>query len=359
MAQRKQMTWTELRVGVFVLVGLFLIAITIFYVTGGGTGFLSPKYTLKTYLPEVEGLVSGAPVRLDGVEIGNVDQIRLNPHSTNRMNNIELVMRINKRFQDQIRTDSTATLITEGLLGNRYVSITRGQTGQVVQNEGVVPGTEEAAIKEIVERGAEVAQNLSALSQQLGEIVGKVQKGQGTIGKLLTDESLYNNLNSAVTRVNSVVASVQAGEGTVGKLLTSDELYNKANATIGHAETLLADVREQKGTLGKLIYDPSVYTDAKQFLEHGNTVVSDIEAGKGTLGKLATDEALYANLRDASANVKTAAEKLNSNEGTMGKFFSDPQFYDNVSGLAGDMRLLIGDFRKDPKKFLHVKFSIF
>ncbi len=359
MAQRKQLTWTELRVGVFVLVGLFLIAVTIFYVTGGGVGILSPKYTLKTYLPEVEGLVSGAPVRLDGVEIGNVEQIRLNPHPTNRTNNIELVMRINKRYQDQIRADSTASLITEGLLGNRYVSITRGLTGQVIPNDGVVPGTEEAAIKEIVQRGAEVAQNLSTLSRQLGEIVGKVQEGQGTIGKLLTDESLYNNLNSAVTRVNSVVASVQAGEGTVGKLLTSDELYNKANATVGHAEAMLADVREQKGTLGKLIYDPAVYTDAKQFLEHGNTLVSNIEAGKGTLGKLATDEALYANLRDASANVKSAAEKLNSQEGTIGKFFTDPQFYDNVSGVAGDMRLLIGDFRKNPKKFLHVKFTIF
>jgi len=359
MAQRKQMTWTELRVGVFVLVGLFLIAITIFVVTGGGIGILSPKYTLKTYLPEVEGLTPGAPVRLDGLEVGSVDKILLNPRPANRMSNIELIMRINSKYQDQIRTDSKASLITEGLLGNRYVSISRGLTGQMIQNDGVVPGAEEAAIKAIVERGAEVAQNLSTLSEQLGEIVGKVQKGQGTIGKLLTDDTLYNNLNSAVTRVNSVVASAQAGEGTVGKLLTSDELYNKANATIGHAETLLADVREQKGTLGKLIYDPAVYTDAKQFLERGNTVVSDIQAGKGTLGKLATDEALYANLRDASANVKSAAAKLNSNEGTVGKFFADPEFYDNVSGLAGDMRLLIGDFRKNPKKFLHVKFTIF
>jgi phospholipid/cholesterol/gamma-HCH transport system substrate-binding protein len=359
MAQRKQMTWAELRVGVFVLVGLFLIVITIFYVTGGGVGILSPKYTLKTYLPEVESLAPGAPVRLDGVDIGNVDQIRLNPRPTTRMDNIELVMRINKKYQDQIRTDSRASLVTEGLLGNRYVSISRGLTGQVIQNDGVVPGTEEAAIKAIVERGAEVAENLTVLSQQLGDIVGKVQKGQGTIGKLLTDESLYNNLNSAATRINSVVASVQGGQGTIGKLLTSDELYNKVNATVGHAEAIFADVRDQKGTMGKLIYDPAVYNDAKQFLDHGNTLISDIQAGKGTLGKLATDEALYANMRDASANVKSAAEKLNSNEGTVGKFFTDPRFYDNVSGLAGDMRLLIGDFRKNPKKFLHVKFAIF
>jgi len=77
MAQRKQLTWTELRVGLFVLIGLFIIALGVFYVTGAG--FLGPKYRLITFLPEVEGLQVGAPVRLDGVDVGNVDSIQLTP----------------------------------------------------------------------------------------------------------------------------------------------------------------------------------------------------------------------------------------------------------------------------------------
>src|SRR5512134_179144 len=121
---RKQLTWTELRVGLFVLVGMLVLAIGIIYVTGTGT--LAAKYGLKTYLPEVEGLNVGAPVRLDGVEIGNVEEIRLNPQPGDRSQNIEVKMRIIKKYQDNIRQDSTASLITEGLLGNRYVSIQRG-----------------------------------------------------------------------------------------------------------------------------------------------------------------------------------------------------------------------------------------
>jgi phospholipid/cholesterol/gamma-HCH transport system substrate-binding protein len=359
MAQRKQLTWIELRVGLFALAALFLIALAIFYVTGGGSGIFSPKYTIKTNLPEVEGLQAGAPVRLDGVEIGSVDQIRLNPHPPDRGHNIELVMRVSRKFHEDIRTDSTARLITEGLLGNRYVSIERGITGQPVENDGTVPGIEEVAIKEIVERGADVVQNLSALSSQIGDIVGRVQRGEGTAGKILTDPSLYNHLNATVVRAEELVASVQKGEGTVGKLFASDELYEKVDATADHAQTILADIRDQKGTLGKLIYDPEVYQNAKQFLDRGNAVLSDVQSGKGTLGKFATDEALYSNLRDASANVKTATEKLNNGQGTMGKFFSDPEFYDNVSGLSGDLRLLVGEFRKNPKKFLHVKFAVF
>ena len=357
MAQRKQLSWTELRVGLFVLAGLFLLAIGIFYVTGAG--FVGPKYRLRTYLPEVEGLQQGAPVRLDGVEIGNVDSIRIAPNPPDRKHSIELVLRIDKKFQNEIRSDSTASLITEGLLGNRYVTISRGLTGNPVPPGGVVPGFEEAAIKQIVERGADLVQNLGALSTQVQEMVVKVQSGEGTLGKLLNDPTLYNRLSGTAGRLDSLVASVQQGQGTIGKLVTSDELYNRADTMVGHAEAMLAAVREQKGTVGKLIYDPTVYQDAKEFLEKGNATLTDVRAGKGTLGRLAIDETLYNNMRDASANVRDATAKLNSTEGTMGKFFSDPQFYDNVTALSGDLRLLVSEFRQDPKKFLHVKLGVF
>src|SRR3989442_5209114 len=129
MPQRKQLTWTELRVGLFVLVGMFILAIAIFYVTSG-TGIWVPKYRLRTYLPEVEGLTIGAPVRLNGVEIRNGDSIRVSPRAPRQppdpRRNIALLLRIASRYQRELRTDSTARLITAALLGDRYVSIQRG-----------------------------------------------------------------------------------------------------------------------------------------------------------------------------------------------------------------------------------------
>jgi phospholipid/cholesterol/gamma-HCH transport system substrate-binding protein len=357
MAQRQQLTWAELRVGLFVLAGLFVIAVGIFYVTGGG--FLGPKYRLITYLPEVDGVTSGAPVRLDGVDIGNVQTVILTPHPSDRMHSITLVMRIDKKFQDQIRTDSTASLITEGLLGNRYVTITRGLTGQVIPPGGVVPGTEEAAMKQIVQRGAELMENLGALSDDLRGIVSQTQRGNGTLGKLMNDPSLYNHLNETAAHLDEIASNIQQGQGTLGKIVSSPDLYNRVDATIGHAENVLGAVQNQQGTLGKLVYDPSVYESARGFLDKGNSLMSGVEEGKGTLGKLATDDTLYTNLRDASANVRDVSAKLNSNEGTAGKFLNDPALYDNVTGLTGDMRLLISDFRQNPKKFLHVKLAIF
>lgn len=357
MAQRKQLTWAELRVGLFVLAGLALIAVGIFYVTGAR--FLGPKYRLYTYLPEVEGLGTGAPVQLDGVEIGNVQRIGLTPHATDRMHNITLVLRIDKNFQDQIRTDSDARLVTQGLLGDRYVTIKRGLTGAPIKPEGTIPGAEEAAMKQVVERGADLMQNLGVLTDDIRDVITQVQKGKGTIGKLLNDPALYNHLNDASAKLDAMTSSIQEGQGTVGKLVASDELYKKVDAAAGSAENVLAAVRDQKGTMGKLIYDPNVYENVKGFAEKGNALMADVREGKGTLGKLATDDALYANMRDMSASVRDATAKLNSNQGTMGKFFTDPAFYDNMTGLSGDLRLLISDFRQNPKKFLHIKIGLF
>jgi phospholipid/cholesterol/gamma-HCH transport system substrate-binding protein len=361
MAQRKQLTWIDLRVGTFVVIGILLIAGGIFYVTGG-TSFTS-RYRLLTRLPEVDGLALGAPVTLDGVEIGNVDAIRLTPPSPGQAvdpnESVQVEMRLNRNYQEYIRSDSTATLLTQGFLGDRVVSVQRGYTGRVLENGEQVPGVEEKAMKEIVERGADLMQNLNSLSVEIGDIVDTVHRGRGTLGKLLTDDTAYNRINDALGHVDQMTVSIQSGQGTLGKLVASDTLYNKVDSAAGHLDDVVAAVQDQKGSLGKLIYDPTFHDDATQLLANSNNLLEGVRAGRGTLGKLATDDSLFTLYRQIGTNLQDATAKLNENGSTAGKFFSDPQFYDNLTGLMGDMRLLVGDFRKDPKKFLHVQVSLF
>jgi phospholipid/cholesterol/gamma-HCH transport system substrate-binding protein len=357
MAQRKQLTWTDLRVGIFVLAGLFILMVTTFYVTG--VGFLGPKYRLYVHLPEVEELKTGAPVALDGIEIGNVQSLSLNRSAKDRMHSVTLSLRIDKRYQNEIRTDSTASLATQGLLGDRYVTITRGITGSVIPANGEIRSAEPKAIQQVVEGSADLMDHLNELAGDIEQVVNQIQNGHGTLGKLVNDPSLYNNLNETLSKLNAMVTSIQQGQGTAGKLISSDELYQKVDATIENVQDVTAAVRQQKGSLGKLIYDPSAYDEIKGVAEKSDSLLGDVRAGKGTLGKLATDDTLYTNLRDASANVREATAKLNSNQGTMGKFFNDPELYDNLTGLTGDMRLLINDFRQNPKKFLHIKVGVF
>jgi phospholipid/cholesterol/gamma-HCH transport system substrate-binding protein len=361
MAQRKQLTWSELRVGIFVLLGLILIAVAVFYVTG--TGVFASKYQLITYLPEVDGLSLGAPVTLNGVQVGNVTAIRMNrtqgakPVSESR--SVEVVMQVNRQYQDYVRTDSTASLITEGFLGNREVTIKRGYTGRVLKNGEEVNGVEEKAMQQIVSNGVDLMENLNALSMQISDIVGDIKNGRGTLGKLLVDETAYNRLNDTLGRVDQITTAVQQGQGTLGQLVRSDELYSRMDSAAGHLDNVLDAVQQQRGSLGKFIYDPTIHDEAKSLLGNSDAVFAGIRSGRGTLGKLATDDSLFTAWRQTGHNLAEVTAKLNSTHGSAGEFFSDPHFYDNLTGLTGDLRLLIGEFRTNPKKFLHVKFSIF
>ena len=361
MPQRGQVSWSELRVGLFVMVGLGVLGVGIFYVTGAGV--FGPKYRLKTYLPEVSGLATGAPVRLDGVEIGNVDKIQIVPREhgkpPDRLHNVEVEMRIDKKYENDILTDSTATLVTEGLLGNRYVNIERGYTGVALKDGQSVPGGQEKALQAVMEESSDVLANLKVVSAQVQGILTDVRAGKGTIGKLLTDDQAYNRLNGVLGKADQIVSSVQAGKGTVGKLLMTDELYGKVNTGVDNVNTILSDVRTQKGTIGKLLYDPTLYDQAKEALANGNGIMGDIRSGKGTLGKLATDEVLYNKLRETSTNLATATSKLNQNNNSAGKLFSDPALYDNLTSASADLRQFLVEFRKNPKKYLTIKLSFF
>jgi len=361
MARGKQLTWSELRVGLFVLVALLILAVAIFYVTGGPV--FGAKYRIKTYLPEVSGLVTGAAVRLDGVEIGNVERISIVPREhgkpPDKMHNIEVGMRLDRRFQNDILTDSVAMLVTEGLLGNRYVNIQRGYTGVPLKDGQIVPGAEEKAIKEVVERSADVMTNLTALSQDVQDLINGVRQGRGTLGKLLTDEQAYKHLSSILAKGDEIATTVQSGQGTVGKLVMTDEMGSKMDKSLDQFNTILADLRAQKGTLGKLLYDPTLYDQAKEAISNSNVIIGDARAGKGTLGKLITDETLYDKLRDSSSNISEVTAKLNRSDNTAGKLFNDPQLYNNLSAMSADLRTFITEFRKNPKKYLTVKLSLF
>src|SRR5260370_10765374 len=194
-------------------------------------------------------------------------------------------------------------------------------------------------MKEVVERGADLMQNLSALSSQVGQMVSGLQRGQGSLGKLLTDETAYNRINSILGRFDQLTASVQQGQGTIGKLVASDELYTKFDSVAGRLDNVMTAIQEQKGSLGKFIFNPSVHESAQQFLNNGNALLSDVRAGQGTLDKLATDDTLFATWRQTGQNLKDATANLTSRDSTAGQVFFHSPVYDHTRCVAGEPAL--------------------
>jgi phospholipid/cholesterol/gamma-HCH transport system substrate-binding protein len=358
MAQKK-LAWSEVRVGAFVVMAVLVIAVAIFYVTSS-SGAFSTKYRLVTYMPDVDGLTIGAPVDLDGIQVGSVDSIRVNPHPDHdRAKNIEVLLRLRKQFQKDIRSDSTASLVTSGVLGDRYVNITRGFQGSPLEANQDIPATSGSDIRDIEQRGADLTANLDNLVKQVQTIVGDVQHGKGTLGKLVTDPTIANHLEHTSDVLDSLLTNVQAGQGTLGQLVTSDTLYTKMDSALGRADDVFAAVQQQKGTVGKLIYDPALHNQASELLGNGNGLLADARAGKGTLGKLIVDDSLFHHYNEVGANLSQITSKLTGTQSTFGKIINDPKLYDNLTDLTANLNDLVKAFRTDPKKYLHVKFSIF
>jgi phospholipid/cholesterol/gamma-HCH transport system substrate-binding protein len=358
MPQRQQVTWAQLRVGMMVLISLAVLAVGIFFISGQ-VGFLSRRYELKTFFSSAGGVREGSEVRLAGIPVGNVSHIRISPF-TDPARAVEIDMRISRHYQDQIRGDSTASLETAGLLGEAYVDISRGGPGKnILRNGETVQGHEEPDITAIVHNANDVVSNLRVLSDTLNKITTQIESGEGSVGKLIYDQTFYNRLNSSASSVENLIGRVENGQGTVGKLLTDESLYQRSVATLNHVDQVLDDIQHGKGSMAKFINDPSVYNDVHQMVSRGNTLIDNINKGQGTLGKLATDDQLYNRLNTSIAHIDTITARIDQGQGTLGKLSTDPSLFNSLNSSAKSLEEFLTEFRRNPKKYLTLHMHIF
>src|SRR5215471_10911383 len=202
--QRRSIAWTELRVGILVIASFVLLALAIFYISGGA-GFFQPQYTIIGYFPSANGLRPGAEVWLEGVWVGNVQQVAISK-SSDPNKSIEVEMKIYKTYQNIIRTDSKMGIETQGLLGNNIVEISRGSAaGQVIPDGGSLQGEQAGDIKKIITGTNDFIANLDVLSDEVKRMADRIDRGEGTVGKLVSDPQIFDNLNKMTAEANLLV----------------------------------------------------------------------------------------------------------------------------------------------------------
>jgi phospholipid/cholesterol/gamma-HCH transport system substrate-binding protein len=358
MPERQRVTWAQLRVGTLVIVSLTILAIGIFFISGQ-VGFFTHRYTLKAYLSTAGGVREGAEVRLAGIAVGNVARIRISPYPEPQRA-VELDMRISRNYQNQIRADSVATMETVGLLGEGYIDISRGSSGQaVIPDGGEVRTSEEPDIKMVVRNANDVISNLRVLSAKLNDITGEIQTGKGSIGQLIYTPTFANRLNATLDGVERLVNRVEGGQGTIGKLVSDETLYQRTLATVDRLNQVIDDMEHGKGSIAKFISDPSVYDNVNRLVTHADTLVTNVNNGQGTLGKLATDPQLYNRMNDSMDRVDALTTRMEHGEGTLGKLSTDPTLYNNLSESSKTLKDFLSEFKKNPKKYLTLRLRIF
>jgi phospholipid/cholesterol/gamma-HCH transport system substrate-binding protein len=344
-------------VGLTVLFASITLAVLIFLMSGT-TGLFTPKIRLKSYFDDAQGIRNGAPVRLQGVDVGNVTAVRVVPNRQGTP--VEVVMKVTTKYSFNIRKDSVTSMATAGVLGETYINIDSAHAKGPEAGDGDTLATRETTeLQDVVRASQGTLQNLDALLKRTDRILAFVESGQGSIGKLIYDPNLYNQFAQTVTEFKELVDQVRNGQGSLGKLLVTDEAYDKVIAAVDNVNVMIDELQQGKGTAGKFLKDPALYDNANQTIANVKKLTDDINAGKGAIGKLAKDDVLAQKLDNTITKLSMLTDELQAGQGTMGKLFKDPALYNNSDQMLVETRELIKSVRENPKKYLTFKVRVF
>jgi phospholipid/cholesterol/gamma-HCH transport system substrate-binding protein len=357
MASQKKLHWAQLRTGILATAAMVIAGVLIFLLTGQSSIF-GGDFHLRTYMEDSAGMVANDPVRVNGILTGYIGTIRLSG-SRDPKRTVEIDMVIKQRYLEQIPEDSKSAISAANLLGSKYINITKGTHPKHVEPGGEIQSLQLQDIPQIMAQSSSLLAQFQTLIGRADGLLAVVESGQGNIGKLIKDDTLYDRLNSTAGEVDQLVKDVKNSNGTISHLLYDDTLYNDIRKPIQRLDDMLAQVQQGKGTLGKALNDPQAYDEARATIGEAKKMLDNLNAGKGSAGKFLNDDEIYKQLTLISQKVNTAIDKVNSGQGTIGQLVVNPQLYDSMTGATRELNSLLKDVRGNPKKFLSIKLAIF
>jgi len=310
-------TWDQLKVGALILVALVILGVAILKLGNAGNLF-GKRYRLVAYVASASGLRIGGPVTVAGQLAGSIKDISFLPVDADTTRNLKLIVEVNSALREQVRQDSRAKIKTMGLLGDKVFDITVGTPKYRALHEGdtlvIAPSIDYEAV---------------------------VQQASGAISEVVR-----------LTRdLSKVTSSINRGEGTLGQLVTNRQLYDQLNATLSRTSALMARLENPRGTIGRLLDDPSLYNSLNRAVASADTVISQINSGSGSVGKLLRDDTLYIHLNSVVARADSLVSAMSSGNGTIKKLFTDQQLYDQLVKTVTELNNVLVEVRRDPRRY--------
>ncbi|HYA26899.1 MAG TPA: MlaD family protein [Thermodesulfovibrionales bacterium] len=303
---RKQLMWSKLKVGVVITLALITLFFTVFF-AGGIENIVSPKVELKAKIQDVKGLRKGAPVWLSGIEIGAVRDISLHPRY-----GAVITLSLKKSAAQYIREDSHASVLTMGLLGDKYVEVSAGtQEAGPIKPGDMIAGASQLEIKDVMETGIASIQKMTDFIDKMDHLVTRIEKGEGTMSRLLSDPSLYDNLRDSAKTLSLTMKEMREARGSVRLLVEDPTLYQNLLSASSSLEGFSKKMNESSGTLKKMIEDPALYdklltasASVEQFSGKLNALADEIDKGEGVAGSILKDKELARELKETVTEIK-------------------------------------------------------
>nr|WP_158945970.1 MlaD family protein [Granulicella sp. S190] len=361
MPSQQEVRWSQLKVGVIVLISTVVLVTLLFLMTSSsGLGIFSHKLTVLTYFENSAGLKTGAAVNLEGVTIGTVKSVTIDNSPEHKLTPVKVVMKMNDKFTTNLKKDSKASLSTVGVLGDTVVDInSQFAVGPPLQDGDVLKTLETPSLTDVVKASQGTIESLNVILAKMNIIVDNIQSGKGSIGQLINNPDLYNKANNTVDELLKLEKNLNAGRGSIGKLMTDDTLYNRLDATAAKLESIANTVDSGQGTAGKLLKDDSLYKNLNSTLAHANSLLADADAGKGGIGLMLKDPKFRQDLSNTLTQVNSLVSGVNDGRGTLGKLATDDAAYTNLNKLLTASTDLVTTIRSDPKKYLTIHLKIF
>ncbi|GAC1365953.1 MAG: MlaD family protein [Acidobacteriaceae bacterium] len=361
MPSQQEVRWSQLKIGLIVVVSVILLTTLLFLMTSSsGLGFLSHKMTLTTYFENSAGLKTGAAVNLEGVTVGTVKSVVVTNAADRKLTPVQVVMKVDSKYQQGIHKDSTAALTTVGVLGDTIVDInSQVATGPPIQDGDELKTLETPTIQDVVKASQGTIESLNVILAKLNSVVDNLQAGKGSIGQLINNPDLYNKAITTVDELNKLEVGLNQGRGSVGKLMTDDTMYNRLNDAAAKLDTIATALNSGSGTAGKLLKDDSLYNNLNETLKHANSLLADADAGRGSIGMLMKDPTFAKSLNDTMTKANALVTGINDGRGTLGKLATDDAAYANLNKLLTESTTLVTAIRQDPKKYLTIHMKIF
>jgi phospholipid/cholesterol/gamma-HCH transport system substrate-binding protein len=346
MPRTQSLAWTELKVGLVAITALGL-AMALIFTMGSAGGFFWQRYSVKILFDDVAGLKSGAPVRIAGVAVGSVSELQF------AGDRVEVIIELAREHQRRVTTNSRATLGSVSLLGEAAVDVTSSSDGTPIPEWGYIPtGRQASTFNEVA---ADAADGIQEATNLLKDIRG----GRGTIGQFFTNDALYRDLHSLVGSAERVTRQISQGQGTLGRLTSDDALYRDINASVRDLNAITTRIRSGEGSLGQFLQDPAFANSLTSTSHNLEGLTGKLNRGEGTAGRLLNETVLYDRINATVEQLERFTNTLNTGQGTVGQLLNDKQLYENMNQTVLELRDFLAEVKKDPKKFLNVRVSIF
>ena len=346
MPRTRSLAWSELKIGVMAVAALALTALLVIAV-GGASGFAWERYDLKTTFENVQGLKSGAIVRVAGVEVGKVTSVEL------KGTGVEVVLSLKKENMTRVTSESRASIGAMSLLGEPLIDVSPSTTGTPLKDGDFIQSNRPAT------QLSDVAGSANEGIVEATALLKDIRAGKGTIGKFFTDEAIYRELDAFIASANKVTASINSSKGTLGKLANDSKAYDNLNASLADFKEMTRRITAGEGSLGQLLKDDKLAKSLSATSSNFEQVSGRMNRNDNTMGKLLTEKELYDRLNGTIGRLDELTKNLNAGQGTAGQLLHNKEMYDNMNSAAKELKELIAAIKQDPKKYLNVRVSIF